>query len=68
MKLPFGIHEGWPVEKLPINYLFWLASQRFIAQKHKPLLDAVMEEIEIRFEQGGARLELLREQLGTAGD
>lgn len=65
MKLTFGSHTGTEVSQLPTNYLLWIASQRFVADKYLELLSEVLEEIQLRFERGVVYSSLIREQLGT---
>ena len=66
MKLTFGAYNGRKVDGLPSRYLLWLASQTFVAVKHRDVFDAVIDEIVWRAETGQLKTSLTREQLGTA--
>lgn len=52
IRIPFGKHEGKTLKSLETRYLLWLASQRFMAENHPALLEAIIDLIILRLRSG----------------
>jgi uncharacterized protein (DUF3820 family) len=51
--MPFGIHKGEPLRRVPINYWEWLSGQDWVAQKFPFVWTYCLSRIEPREEQEG---------------